>query len=153
MTVVAALGAMTACTDLVTKEIDSKVVTTDATGAINVDPAAALEGNYGGLGTFTDQAGIYSLTEHVTDELIPPTRGVDWSDNGVWRSLYTHTWDASHSNITNAWNALNQNAFNTQATIEAKGATASQIAQAKFLRGFNRFYKDINRKRKFYCKN
>jgi len=72
--------------------------------------------------------------------LIPPTRGVDWSDNGVWRSLYTHTWDPSHSYINNAWNALNQNAYNTQTVMEAGGVTAQQVAEAKFLRAFNRYY-------------
>ncbi len=108
MTVVAAIGFTTACTDLVTKEVDSKVISTDATGANDANPAAALEGSYNALQAFTDQGSIYSLLEHTTDELIPPTRGVDWSDNGVWRSLYTNTWDASHSNVNNAWNSLNQ---------------------------------------------
>lgn len=135
-----AMSFLAACTDLVTKEVDSKVITTDAGGSTNVDPAAALEKSYNDLQAFTDQASIYSLTEHVTDELIPPTRGVDWSDNGVWRSLYTHTWDPSHSNINNAWNTLNQNAYNTQFIMEAGGVTAKQVAEAKFIRAFNRYY-------------
>lgn len=138
--VLTAVGLVTACTDLVTKEVDSKVIVTDASGATNVVPSEALANSYNALSAFTDQASIYSLTEHVTDELIPPTRGVDWSDNGVWRSLYTHTWDPSHSNINNAWNTLNQNAYNTQFIMEAKGVTPQQTAEAKFLRGFNRYY-------------
>jgi len=140
MVVLVCLLALDACTDLVTNEVDSVVVVTDESGATNVDPVAALEGSYNALGTFTDQAGIYSLLEHTSDELIPPTRGVDWSDNGVWRSLYTHTWDPSHSYINNAWNALNQNAYNTQSIMEAGGVTAQQIAEAKFLRAYNRYY-------------
>jgi hypothetical protein len=138
--VLTAIGLMTACTDLVTKEVDSKVIVTDASGATNVNPKEALDNSYNALQAFTDQASIYSLTEHVTDELIPPTRGVDWSDNGVWRSLYTHTWDPSHSNINNAWNTLNQNAYNTQFIMEAAGVTKQQIAEAKFIRAFNRYY-------------
>jgi starch-binding outer membrane protein, SusD/RagB family len=129
-----------ACTDLETNEVDSKVVITDASGATNIDPVAALEGSYNALGAFTDQAGIYALIEHTSDELIPPTRGVDWSDNGVWRSLYTHTWDPSHSFINNSWNTLNQNAYNTQFVLEAGGVTDQQVAEAKFLRAFNRYY-------------
>jgi len=140
LAVLTAMGLVTACTDLVTKEVDSKVVVKDASGSTNVVPAEALTGSYNALSTFTDQAGIYSMTEHVTDELIPPTRGVDWSDNGVWRSLYTHTWDPSHSNINNAWNALNQNIYNIQYILEAGGVTAQQTAEAKFLRAFNRYY-------------
>jgi len=140
MVVLVAFVPLTSCTDLVTKEVDSKVVVTDASGATNIDPVAALEGSYNALGSFADQAGIYSLTEHTSDELIPPTRGVDWSDNGVWRSLYTHTWDASHSYINNAWNTLNQNAYNTQFVLEAGGVTPQQTAEAKFLRAYNRYY-------------
>jgi len=138
--VLMAIGLMTACTDLVTKEVDSKVIKTDASGSTNVVPQEALDKAYNDLQAFTDQASIYSLTEHVTDELIPPTRGVDWSDNGVWRSLYTHTWDPSHSNINNAWNTLNQNAYNTQFIMEAGGVTPQQVAEAKFIRAFNRYY-------------
>jgi len=140
MVALVCLGTLASCTDLVTKEIDSKVIVTDASGATNTDPTAALEGCYNALQAFTDQASIYSLLEHTSDELIPPTRGVDWSDNGVWRSLYTHTWDASHSYINNAWNTLNQNAYNTQAVMEAGGVSAQQVAEAKFIRAFNRYY-------------
>jgi starch-binding outer membrane protein, SusD/RagB family len=140
LTVLVCIGILSACTDLETKEVDSQVIVTDESGASNVDPAAALEGSYNALGAFTDQASIYSLIEHTSDELIPPTRGVDWSDNGVWRSLYTHTWDPSHSYINNAWNTLNQNAYNTQAIMEAANVTPQQIAEAKFLRAFNRYY-------------
>lgn len=140
LTAVVAIGLLAACTDLVTKEVDSQVTVIGAGGTTNVDPAGALEGSYNALSTFTDQAGIYSMLEHTSDELIPPTRGVDWSDNGVWRSLYTHTWDPSHSYIYNAWNALNQNAFNTQSIMEASAVTAQQTAEAKFLRAYNRYY-------------
>src|SRR5688572_29435121 len=132
------LGLVFACTDLVTEEVDSQVIVTDASGSTNVDPVAALEGSYNALGAFTDQQSIYSMIEHTSDELIPPTRGVDWSDNGVWRSLYTHTWDPSHSFVNNAWNTLNQNAYNTQFILEASGVTPQQAAEAKFLRAFNR---------------
>lgn len=134
------LAILVSCTNLVTDEVDSQVIATSDSGSTNVDPTAALEGSYNALGAFTDQASIYSLLEHTSDELIPPTRGVDWSDNGVWRSLYTHTWDPSHSNINNAWNTLNQNAYNTQPIMEAATVTQQQIAEAKFLRAFNRYY-------------
>jgi starch-binding outer membrane protein, SusD/RagB family len=140
VSVLVAIGLLTACTDLVVTEVDSKEVEQVAGGGTNVDPVTALEGAYNALGAFTDQASIYSLIEHTSDELIPPTRGVDWSDNGVWRSLYTHTWDPSHSYIYNAWNTLNSNAYNTQAIMEAATVTDQQTAEAKFLRAFNRYY-------------
>jgi hypothetical protein len=101
------LGLLATCTDLETDEVDSQVIVNTG-GSTNVDPVAALGRIVQCSRTFTDQAGIYSMLEHTSDELIPPTRGVDWSDNGVWRSLYTHTWDPSHSYINNAWNNLNK---------------------------------------------
>jgi len=134
------LAMLASCTNLVTKEVDSRIVVTDASGATNVVPADALEGSYNALGAFADQANVYSLLEHTSDELIPPTRGVDWSDNGVWRSLYTHTWQTTHSNINNAWNTLNQNAYNVQYILESSTVTKQQTAEAKFLRAFNRYY-------------
>ena len=140
LAVISGIGLFAACTDLVTKEVDSKVIVTSSSGTTNVDPVAALEGSYNALSLFTDQASIYSMLEHTTDELIPPTRGVDWSDNGVWRSLYTHSWDPSHSYINNAWNSLNQNAYNVQSILEAATATAQQKAEAKFIRAYNRYY-------------
>ena len=139
MTVTVTIGLLAACTDLVTDEVDSQVIV-DIGGGTNVNPTTALEGSYNALSAFTDQASIYSLIEHTSDELIPPTRGVDWSDNGVWRSLYTHTWDPSHSYIYNAWNTLNENAYNTQAIMEAAAVSPQQTAEAKFLRAFNRYY-------------
>jgi len=129
---------VSACTDLQTKEVDSIVQSSDG-GAGTIDPTDGLVSAYKDLGAFTDQANIYSLFEHTTDEMIPPTRGVDWSDNGVWRSLYTHTWDPTHSYILGAWNQLNQRAFKCN-QILGSSPTPEQAAQAKFLRAFHMWH-------------
>ncbi len=133
------LAFMSACTDLVNDEKDS-IVRTSAGGTFTPgDPAALLESAYKDLGAYTDQANIYALGVHTTAEMIPPTRGVDWGDNGVWRTLDAHTWDATHSGITNAWNQLNQRVFKATEII-ASNPSASQKAQAQFLRAFNMFH-------------
>ena len=129
----------TACTDLSTNEIDSKVEVSSGGGAGTVDPAEGLVAAYKDLGAYTDQANIYALFEHTSDELIPPTRGVDWSDNGVWRSLYTHTWDPTHQMVLDSWNQLNQRAFRAN-QILASSPTAAQAAEAKFLRAFHMWH-------------
>lgn len=139
LVILCGLGVLTACTDLVTKEEDSLVVINTG-GGTNSSATDLLVASYKALGALTDQAGVYSLFEHTTDELIPPTRGVDWSDNGVWRSLYTHTWDPSHSYVLSAWNTLNQNVYRTALILEAADATAQQKAEAKFLRAFNMWF-------------
>jgi starch-binding outer membrane protein, SusD/RagB family len=125
------------CTDLVTDEKDSLVVKTSGSGAKG-NPTALLEGAYKDLGAYTDQANIYSLGEHTGSTMIPPTRGVDWGDNGVWRTLDQHTWDATHSWNLGAWNQLNQRVFKASQILDA-APSAAQAAEAKFLRAFNMY--------------
>src|SRR5579862_9553255 len=54
------------------------------------------------IGPFvSDQGAIFSLEENSTDESLVPTRGGDWDDNGVWRVVHNHTWNADHSQVLN----------------------------------------------------
>ena len=79
--------------------------------------------------------------EITSDELLCPTRGTDWGDNGVWRTLHAHTWDATHSQLLDTWNALNSNVYKLNQILHtASAANAQQTAEAKFLRAFNMFY-------------
>ena len=125
------------CTDLSVGEIDSDFY--DASSGDLGDPTKNLETNYNDLGAFTDQANIYSLFEHTSDEMLPPTRGVDWGDNGVWRTLHAHTWDPAHSYVTESWNQLNGRAFRCNQTI-ASGGTTQQTAEARLLRAFYTYH-------------
>lgn len=126
--------AFNSCTDLQIDEVDSIVI--ESSGGANAgDPAQLVESAYNDLSVFTDQANLYSLLQHTSDEMIPPTRGVDWGDNGVWRTLHAHSWDPTHEQVLNAWNALNQRIFKT-AEILASNPNTEQAAQANFLQGF-----------------
>ncbi len=127
---VAAVG----CTDLTVEETDSTFVDEGGSGG-GGDPADLLQTNYNDLGAVTDQANIYSLHNHTSDEMIPPTRGVDWGDNGVWRTLHAHTWDPAHSYVTGSWNQLNERVFRASQTLDA-GPSAQQAAEAKVLRAY-----------------
>jgi len=48
------------------------------------------------------------LSEVTTDEMIVPTRGQDWFDNGRWVELHQHTWAANSpaglADMLTAWN-------------------------------------------------
>lgn len=124
------------CTDLAVEEKDSIVIEgSGGSGGGGGDPTQLLESVYKSLSAFTNQANIYSLNQHTSEEMIPPTRGVDWGDNGVWRTLHAHTWDPTHSYVLNAWNELNSRAFNCNQVLAA-GPSAEQAAEAKFLRAF-----------------
>lgn len=133
------IAVMSSCTDLVNEEKDSVVNPVVDGGFAPVNVPEALSSAYKDLSTYSDQAGIYALGEHTTAEMIPPTRGVDWGDNGVWRTLDAHTWDASHSYILSAWNNLNQRAYKATEII-ASSPSAVQKAEAQFLRAYNMFW-------------
>lgn len=128
------------CTDLEVQPTDSEFIpSTEGTPVITGAPEL-LSTNYNDLGAFTDQANIYALGTHTSDEMIPPTRGVDWGDNGVWRTLHAHTWDAAHSWVNNSWNQLNERIFRCNRTLAATDITPEIKAQAHFLRAFNMFF-------------
>lgn len=130
-----------ACTDLETTEQDSLVIKT-AGGTFAGDAKALLSSAYDDLGALTDQANVYALTEQPTDEMIPPTRGVDWGDNGVWRTLHQHTWDPTHQQVLDSWNQLNQRAFKCNQILASTSPApdAGQAAEARFLRAFYMFH-------------
>lgn len=123
------------CTDLKVNELDSVVQSTDATFK-PIDPTAGLLSAYKDLSAYTDQANIYALGSHTSAEMIPPTRGTDWGDNGVWRSLDQHTWNPTHGQVTDSWFQLNQRVSRATVVL-ASNPSPAQAAEAKFVRAFN----------------
>lgn len=133
----ALVGFTTGCTDLDPIESDVFFDAVDESGNVRPDNAPELvDGAYNNLSLFTNQADVYSLFQHTSDELLPPTRGTDWGDNGVWRTLHAHTWDPTHSFVLNSWNQLNGQLFATQAILSADPLTAEDRAHGTFLEGF-----------------
>ncbi len=130
------------CTDLEIEESDSQISesTTEFTGVSDVD--ASISGLYNSLnGIIETQENLYALNEVTSDELLVPTRGTDWGDNGVWRQLHEHTWSSIHPYILNSWNNLNRLVFNSTLIIDSRSnASPQQVAEAKFLRAFSMFW-------------
>jgi len=90
-------------------------------------------------GPFHGQDQIFSLEENTSDESLVPTRGGDWDDNGVWRVLHAHTWNADHGQLLSVFNNLNK--LNFDATnVLAFSPTPAQTAEAKFLRALSLYY-------------
>jgi len=133
------LTLIPACTDLKVNEVDSIVEENTGGGFVAGNPTDLLASAYNDLGSYTDQANIYALLEQPSDEMIPPTRGVDWGDNGVWRLLHTQSWDATHSQVLGVWNQLNSFAYKCN-EILASNPSPQQAAEAKFLRALNMYY-------------
>ena len=87
----------------------------------------------------TAQDQLFSLEENSTDESLVPTRGGDWDDNGVWRVVHNHTWNADHGQVLSTFNSLNK--LNFDATnVLGFNPTKTQAAQAKVLRAFALYY-------------
>ena len=133
--------AFSACTDLEVEEKDSLVIETETGEFAGVDPAASLTSAYRDLRAFNTQENLFALSEVSSDELLVPTRGTDWGDNGVWRNLQQHTWGVDHRDILGTWNTLNSNVFRLNQILNpASNPNATQTAEAKFLRAYNMFW-------------
>ncbi|ULC59061.1 RagB/SusD family nutrient uptake outer membrane protein [Flaviramulus sp. BrNp1-15] len=127
------------CTDLEIEGTDSIINPPAESGAFPgvSDVDASIDNAYNGLNRVGDQANIYAISEVSTDELLIPTRGTDWGDNGIWRTLHTHSWDANHNYILAAWNNWNSTIFGASEILDpASGANAEQAAHASFIRAY-----------------
>lgn len=121
------------CTNLDEEILDG--VSNETSGGGTVNATATLQSAYEGLRDFNGQGGVYAMDEMSTDAMVGPTRGGDWDDNGAWRQIHTHTWAPDHVEVRGAWNSLLSNAYKCNLVIE-NGGTASQVAEARFLRAW-----------------
>ncbi len=137
------ITCLLSCTDLEIEETDSLISAETGDGGFSglSNPESSLGDLYNEVGgDFSTQENMYALSEVSTDELMVPTRGTDWGDNGVWRQLHTHTWRPDHVFIKNSWNNLNENIFRATEIIETSSSGPETVAEAKFLRAFNMFF-------------
>ena len=74
----------------------------------------------------------------TTDELIGPTRGPDWDDNGVWRVLHAQKYDGENQRIIDAFKNLNGIDYGAT-DILRYSPTNQQKAEARFLRAIADF--------------
>ncbi|MCK0161533.1 RagB/SusD family nutrient uptake outer membrane protein [Allomuricauda sp. F6463D] len=132
---------MLGCTDLEIEQTDS--IFTDLSGEFTgVQAESSLTALYNSVrGQLQTQENLYALAEVSTDEFVVPTRGTDWGDNGVWRTLHSHTWSPTHQRVKNVWNDQNSNVFNATTIIDSRSSpTTQQVAEAKFLRAYSMFW-------------
>jgi starch-binding outer membrane protein, SusD/RagB family len=138
ITLSAVLSLAAACTKLAPTQRDSQVNPAGAGG--NISPTALLSNAYNDFGSVLhDQDKVFSLEETVTDEALIPTRGGDWDDNGVWRTLHAHTWDVTHTQAQTVFNLLGKMESDAT-TVLAFNPSTAQAAEAIFIRSFAQFY-------------
>jgi len=134
------LGLIMCSCNLDIDETDS-LITEGASDVFNgvENTAGSLDNLYNNISSqIGTQENQYALTEVTSDELLVPTRGTDWGDNGIWRTLHAHTWGPTHAFITNVWNDKNSAVLRaTELMDPLSNATPEQIAHAKFIRAYN----------------
>lgn len=129
---------ITSCTKL-NEELNSTLTSAQVanTPGSTAGLLAAAYADVGGL--MTSQDLMFSLTENTTDEALVPTRGGDWDDNGVWRVLHNHKWNADHAYILSVFNGLNKLNFDATNVLLFK-PTDTQAAEARFLRALSLYH-------------
>ena len=110
----------------------------DATAGETPDVTALLDGAYNSLLNFHG-SGDVNMPEHVSDLWLAPTRGGDWDDNGAWRALFQHKWDADHANLRDYFNRLNSGLFSAIDILQFN-PSPQQAAEARFIRAFYVFW-------------
>src|SRR2546423_1539992 len=94
------------CTDLSETPISS--ITPSHFFHTEGEVLAALAGVYAGLRNTASEGEYWGVSEVSTDEMVVPTRGSDWYDNGTWLETHRQTWSANSpatlSFVNNVWN-------------------------------------------------
>lgn len=138
-TLVAIIG-LVACTDLEEKVLDEQLGTDLINNSDNI--SALINPPYASLRRTIEWYDYWGLQEVSTDEVVIPTRGTDWYDNGDWQQLHLQTWTADHARMKNVWDALNQGVSRANTAIYYIGkfdqntTTELDIYEARFLRAY-----------------
>lgn len=131
------VGLLTGCTKL-DEKLNAELTQEEAIEIADI--SGLLKGCYTSFrGPFQDQTGVFALQDMSSDDCIGPTRGGDWDDNGVWRVLHTHTWDADNQRIRENFSGLLQIVFNTTNLLNFS-PPAGPAAEAYALRAYAMFY-------------
>lgn len=135
------LVPLQSCTNL--DEVPTSAITPGNFFRTQAEVLAGLAGVYAQLrGTIDD---YYDVSEISTDEMVVPTRGQDWYDNGVWREIHDQLWTPTSpsglSQINGAWNTLFGGVARANVLLDALKTTsvpnqATIVAEAQALRAF-----------------
>jgi hypothetical protein len=107
-----------ACTDLT--ETPHSAITPENFYRNEGEVLAGLASVYAQLRTTVDD--YYNLSEISTDEMIVPTRGQDWYDNGTWLEIHRQTWSPTSPSglgaVNGAWVNLFQGVARANVLLE-----------------------------------
>ena len=142
--VLAALVALPplACTDLT--EVPNDALTPDNAFKSDAELLAGIASVYARLRN--PMWGYYNLSEITTDEIVVPTRGSDWFDNGRWLEIYRQTWTPNSGSALDDMNGAWNDAFSGVARanlmleiLDKSTGTTNDVAKAE-LRGLRAYF-------------
>lgn len=138
---VPALMSFNGCTNLT--EVPKNALTPDNAFHSDAEVLAGVASVYAGMRGMMWE--YYNLSEITTDEIIVPTRGQDWYDNGRWLETYKQQWTSNSGatlvDVNGAWNVLFAGIAKANLMIDvitkAGGPTApTTIAELRTLRAW-----------------
>jgi len=81
--------------------------------------AAGVAPAYSGLRGYAPANDIFNLNECSSDEVIVPTRGGDWFDNGLWRDMWKQTWGPEIPFVEGGWQFIYSGVSGINTILEA----------------------------------
>src|SRR4030042_5097412 len=60
---------------------------------------------YQSLNAYPSPEGVWTLNELTSDEVLIPTRGIHWFNDGIFQRFHKHTWIPTEFIINNSWKA------------------------------------------------
>jgi starch-binding outer membrane protein, SusD/RagB family len=136
---VGSLLVITNCTDLEEKYGSNLTESQVAKDEQSIEALLASLDNALRVAFQTPYSDVICLSEITTDELIAPTRGTDWFDNGAWQQLDLHRWDGDHQYINECFNDLNGVVF-AATDILRFSPTPQQESTARFYRALAMYW-------------
>jgi starch-binding outer membrane protein, SusD/RagB family len=126
---------LAACTKL-DEKFESEL---EAQQSSNIPVADLLRGAYNALANpYMHEARLWAAQEHTSDEMLGPTRGGDWDDNGAWRVLHSHSWTPDHAYLRETFRELLQAQYAASNVLQFN-PSVQQAAEARFIRALTIF--------------
>ena len=134
------VGFMFSCTDLEETLLDEQLGAELVNDPNNVQ--SLINPPYASLRRTIEWSNYWGLQEVTTDEVIIPTKGKDWYDNGIWQQMHLHQWNADNFRLENVWNFLTQGISRANTAIhyigkfEQSETNELYIYEARFLKAY-----------------
>jgi hypothetical protein len=115
------------CTNLT--EAPNNALTPETAFQTDAQVLAGMAGIYAQLRPLDNNVGYMSVEGLPTDEIIVPTRGGDWFDNGQWLDMHRQTWTANSGGtltfLNGTWNDIFSGVAKSNLLIDVISKAAS----------------------------